>query len=204
VAHALLLWGLAVALTTTLRDSPPPAPLFVSVLAQETRAAAPEPALAVPPATLPRAPALALPQVQLPSIETGTPPQAPAAAPVAASPAEPAEPAPASASAPTASPPPPPAPERRLAIGEVQYLAPPVLVYPLAARRLREQGEVRVLVRVDERGDPGRVLIQRSSGSDRLDEAALATARATRFKPYTEDGVPRPFWVVMPLVFELT
>ena len=45
--------------------------------------------------------------------------------------------------------------------------------------------------------------IVRSSGHARLDEAALATVRATRFRPYIENGVALPFRVVMPLVFEL-
>jgi protein TonB len=60
---------------------------------------------------------------------------------------------------------------------------------------------VRVLVGAD--GLPQQTQVLQSSGHDRLDEAALRTVRATRFKPYTENGVPQPFWVVMPLVFEL-
>ena len=60
---------------------------------------------------------------------------------------------------------------------------------------------VRVLV--DARGLPQQMQLTRSSGFASLDEAALATVRATRFKPYTENGVPQPFWVLMPLVFEL-
>lgn len=109
----------------------------------------------------------------------------------------PAPPAPASA-----LPAPPPAP-RTLAITAVEYLAPPQLDYPLASRRLREQGRVRVRVLVGPGGAPLQMQLVQASGHARLDEAALATVRATRFKPYTENGVAQPFWVVMPLVFEL-
>jgi protein TonB len=77
------------------------------------------------------------------------------------------------------------------------------LEYPLAARRMREQGEARVRVLVDVQGLPQQLQLVLSSGSTRLDEAALQAARRARFKPYTENGTALPFWVVMPLVFEL-
>jgi protein TonB len=96
-----------------------------------------------------------------------------------------------------------PRPERQVAITEVSYLTPPVLLYPRTARRLREEGLVQVRVRVDEQGRPERYVIVRSSGHALLDEAALETVRATRFKPYAENGVAQPFWVVMPLLFEI-
>ncbi|MCG3188699.1 MAG: hypothetical protein LKCHEGNO_00832 [Burkholderiaceae bacterium] len=101
-----------------------------------------------------------------------------------------------------AAPPPPPAP-RTIEITAVEYLTPPLLVYPLASRRAQEQGHVHVRVLVDAGGAPQQMRVIRSSGHARLDESALATVRATRFKPYTENGTPLPFWVVMPLVFEL-
>jgi protein TonB len=90
-----------------------------------------------------------------------------------------------------------------VAITAVEYLTPPVLNYPLASRRLREAGRVDVRVLVDARGLPGAMQLQHSSGFERLDEEALAAVRATRFKPYTENGIAQPFWVVMPLAFEL-
>lgn len=92
---------------------------------------------------------------------------------------------------------------RTVSITSVEYLVEPVLDYPLASRRLGEQGVVQVSVLVDARGRPEDMQVLRSSGYPRLDEAALDTVRATRFRPYTEDGVARPFRVVMPLVFEL-
>ena len=88
-------------------------------------------------------------------------------------------------------------------ITAVEYLTPPVLEYPLASRRLRESGQVAVRVLVDPKGSPGATQLMRSSGFERLDIAALAAVRATRFKPYTENGRAQPFWVVMPLAFDL-
>jgi periplasmic protein TonB len=67
--------------------------------------------------------------------------------------------------------------------------------YPPQARRLGEQGTVlmQVLVGVD-----GRVLeakLLQSSGFPRLDQAALAGAKADyRFFPGTIDGKPQPMW----------
>lgn len=112
---------------------------------------------------------------------------------------EPAAPAPAATlPAPPARPQP-----RTVAISAVQYLSAPVLNYPPASRRLHEQGRVDVRVLVDAQGLPQQTAVIRPSGFARLDEAALVTVRSTRFKPYTEDGTPLPFWVVMPLIFEL-
>jgi protein TonB len=62
---------------------------------------------------------------------------------------------------------------------------------------------VLVRVEIDAAGLPRQVELQRSSGSPRLDDAALAAVRAARFRPYTEDGVPRAVWSTVPIVFEL-
>lgn len=92
---------------------------------------------------------------------------------------------------------------RTVSIGMVAYRTAPVLIYPPASRRAREEGRVHVRVLVDADGLPCEMEILHSSGFARLDESALATVRATRFRPYSENGVALPFRVVMPLVFEL-
>jgi protein TonB len=169
------------------------APLMVSVVSAE------RPLPAAEPLPQPRALHAPLPPVlAVPTVEWT--PAAPVAAPVG--PVTPIAEALAPAPQPTPRAP-PPAAEKQIAITEVAYLSPPVLLYPLAARRSREEGLVQVQVRVDEQGRPERFVIVRSSGHARLDEAALQTVRATRFKPYTENGSPLPFWVVMPLLFDL-
>ncbi|RPH46950.1 MAG: energy transducer TonB [Burkholderiales bacterium] len=82
-------------------------------------------------------------------------------------------------------------------------MQPPHLDYPIAARRAREEGRVHVRVLVDASGLPAQTLVVQSSGHPRLDASALAAAQSTRFRPHTENGVALPFWVVMPLIFEL-
>lgn len=97
----------------------------------------------------------------------------------------------------------PAAPTPTLSIRAVSYLVPPELVYPLASRRAQEEGRAWVRLLVDASGAPQQVRLETSSGHPRLDEAALATATATRFRPHTENGTARAFWVLMPFVFEL-
>jgi protein TonB len=201
--HGLLLWGLARSLDWEPAAPPTPPALPVRLLQSQPPAPVPEVTLPLPPSA--RLPVPVAPPLPLPSPVEATRPE-PAAAVLTARPApEPmvAAPAAAPASVPAAVAVVTPPAERQIAVTQVEYLTPPVLNYPLAARRLREQGQAQVRVRVDEQGRPDRVLLLSSTGSERLDEAALATVRATRFKPYTEDGRARPFWVVMPLIFEL-
>lgn len=161
---------------------PPPPPPPPKVRAKPR----PEPVIVSEPAPVPVVPVFVAPPAP------PTPPPPP--------PVEPSPPAPEPMA--VAAPPPPPAP-RTIEITAVEYLTPPVLNYPLASRRAQEQGQVHVRVLVDARGAPQQMSVIRSSDFARLDESALATVRATRFKPYTENGTPLPFWVVMPLVFEL-
>lgn len=160
---------------------PPPPPPKARVKPQ------PKPVIVSEPAPTPVTPVFVAPPAPPPQPPPEPVPPAPAPEPVAVV---------------AAAPPPPPAP-RTIAITAVEYLTPPVLNYPLASRRAQEQGQVHVRVLVDARGVPQQMSVIRSSDFARLDESALATVRATRFKPYTENGTPLPFWVVMPLVFEL-
>jgi len=158
--------------------APPPPPRRVPPPKREL------PIIAAPPAPAPAAQPFEVPQVE------------PEPAPVVVAP----EPAVVAAPAPPA----PPAPEpRAVDIGMVRYLVQPVLHYPPQSRRVGEQGRVNVRVLVDADGLPREMTVVRSSGFVRLDESALATVRATRFKPHTENGTALAFWVVMPLVFEL-
>jgi protein TonB len=58
---------------------------------------------------------------------------------------------------------------------------------------------------VEVNGTPSQVLISKSSGYNRLDQAALITVKNRwRFVPGTTDGTPTPSWVVVSLKFELT
>jgi len=79
--------------------------------------------------------------------------------------------------------------------------------YPDASRRLGEQGTALVKMCI---GAGGRVIgqpaIQRSSGSSRLDAAALRYARATsgHFQPETRNGQPVTVCTALPIKFQLT
>jgi hypothetical protein len=48
----------------------------------------------------------------------------------------------------------------------------------------------------------GKALINRSSGYDALDQAALQVARTMEFRPAHSGDEPVPVWVAIPLVFE--
>jgi protein TonB len=63
--------------------------------------------------------------------------------------------------------------------------APP---YPAAARRMGEQGEVRLDVHVAADGTVTEVRLRASSGSAVLDRSAIDTVRRWRFSPATVDG----------------
>jgi len=89
-----------------------------------------------------------------------------------------------------------------VAIGEIQCSTPEPR-YPLAARRLGEQGTVRVRLVIDENGAVERAELLSSSGSERLDRVALEAAQATRCRPYVADGRPIRVTAVRPFSFRL-
>lgn len=66
--------------------------------------------------------------------------------------------------------------------------SPPV--YPVWSKRMREQGEVVLQVFLDTSGKVVRTEINRTSGSPRLDEAALQAVQRWRCRPATKDGQP--------------
>ncbi|WP_418236046.1 energy transducer TonB [Comamonas serinivorans] len=80
--------------------------------------------------------------------------------------------------------------------GGAGYLGNPAPVYPSDSVSLGEVGRVvaRVLTRED--GSVEAIVLQRSSGFTRLDEAALQSVRTWRFEP-------GPRWVLIPIRFSL-
>lgn len=85
-----------------------------------------------------------------------------------------------------------------------EYLDNPAPIYPPAARRLREQGRVLLLVEVAPDGLPRQVNVAASSGSPRLDQAALDAVRRWRFVPARKGSTALPAQVLVPIVFGLT
>lgn len=93
---------------------------------------------------------------------------------------------------PMAAPPPPPAPVSRTNPKFDSRRSPSTdEYYPPTSRRMGEQGTTTVAVCI---GPDGRVAtaakIERTSGSARLDEAAVKYAARTRWSPATENGKP--------------
>jgi protein TonB len=63
---------------------------------------------------------------------------------------------------------------------------------------------VTLRVHVDRGGVPTQVEIERSSGSNVLDLAALEAVRNWRFVPARRGTDPVAAWVIVPVVFRLT
>lgn len=144
------------------------------------------------PVPLPRAaaPQTPVPQrVAQPSIESTTSSVASANAPIAV--AKPA-PVPAPASEPVTS-----------ARFDADYLKNPAPVYPPVSRRRGEQGRVVLHVQVSAQGSAEQIEVQNSSGSSRLDEAAVATVRLWKFIPARRGDTSVQSWVLVPIVFKL-
>jgi protein TonB len=178
----------------------PPRPLTVALLAPPpARPLAPR---SIPPETPPSPKPKAKPQARpLPRPATAKPEPAVAALPAA--PAQEAVPQPAAAA--PAPPPVPAADETPLQAArfDAAYLRNPPPPYPPLSRRLGEQGKVLLRVHVSTEGLPMAVEIKSSSGSPRLDEAALETVRKWRFIPARQGDRPLAAWVVVPINFRL-
>ena len=83
------------------------------------------------------------------------------------------------------------------------YLNNPAPPYPRAARRSGDQGTVTLRVRVSAEGAPAQVELDRSSGSNLLDAAALEAVKRWRFAPARRGSEPIEAWVIVPVVFRL-
>lgn len=79
--------------------------------------------------------------------------------------------------------------------------SPPV--YPMASRKIGEQGRVVLWVELDQHGRTGTVRVETSSGSPRLDHAATAAVKTWRCTPATRNGVTVAAVALQPFVFSL-
>src|SRR5690606_20794686 len=120
----------------------------------------------------------------------------PAPAPVASAPAAPVV---APVVAPVAgAPAPAPLVEPRY---DAAYLRNPAPAYPRMSRRLGEHGRVVLRVRVEADGRPSHLEVQRSSGSLRLDKAALDAVRRWTFVAARRGDERIAAWVLVPMEF---
>lgn len=84
------------------------------------------------------------------------------------------------------------------------YLNNPGPSYPQTSVRLREQGTVMLLVRVNAGGTADQVTVEKSSGFSRLDDAAVDVVKKRwKFVPAQQAGKPVAAWVRIPVAFEL-
>lgn len=75
--------------------------------------------------------------------------------------------------------------------------------YPRLARRRGQEGTVWLRVQIDTAGKARSIEIERSSGFEILDKAALKAVRSWRFLPALQDGQARVSYVKIPVKFQL-
>ena len=115
-------------------------------------------------------------------------------------PAPPAPPQPVAAPAPPAPPAPKPLTPASASAG---YLKNPAPEYPSLAMRRGWEGTVLLRVHVLASGKPGEIQIQKSSGRDQLDDAALAAVKRWSFVPAKQGDVAQDGWVNVPIDFKI-
>jgi protein TonB len=90
------------------------------------------------------------------------------------------------------------APALELPSSDAQYLNNPTPTYPAWSKRLGEQGKVVIRTFIGVDGTAQQAQIKQSSGYDRLDQAALATALKWRYVPGKRAGVAEAMWFDVP------
>jgi protein TonB len=86
-------------------------------------------------------------------------------------------------------------------VEEIDYVRAPAPVYPRESTRKRERGTVLLRVMVDALGHPSQIQVERSSGFDRLDNAARDAVAKALFRPHEVNGVAQPAQVLIPIEF---
>jgi len=86
----------------------------------------------------------------------------------------------------------------------VAYLHNPEPAYPRLSKRMGEEGRVLLHVLVDESGAASEVSIKKSSGSERLDQAALEAVQKWRFIPARKNNIALSAYVDVPIKFSLS
>lgn len=212
VLHVLALWALHTGLLRRTVE------LFVPVQMLSKFIEPPRPVPVAPPVAPPLPPAVTKKPTVKPTPSRPAPapplqvnpnpepaPNAPTAVAAPPSPLPPITAPVAVAAAPVAAPTPaPPAPPRiELPSSDAEYLRNPKPVYPTLSQRRGEEGEVLIELVVAADGSVQKVGIKRSSGFDRLDQAALSAVRNWRFVPGKRAGMPEAMSYVVPIPFRL-
>jgi len=189
VFHAAVLWAIQSGLVRKVAEVVVPIEILSEIIAPPKAAPPPPPPPAPPrkevvkkaPPPRPLAIRDPVPTPNAPTAAVEPPPPAPA-------PPAPAPPAPPAPVAPPA-PPAPPAPKLvDVTEGQVQYISAPKVAYPSISRRLGEAGKVVLSVYYSAGGVPKRVVVEESSGFDRLDKAAQEAQMLSRITPIQRAG----------------
>ena len=198
--HVLALWALQSGLLMRAAEIVVPAEILTRFVDPPAPKVQPQPpAPPAQPAALKKAVAKAQvwPAPQPPAIADPTP------APTAPAEATTLQRSPATVAAPVAAAPPATATAAPVAVqlpsSDADYLQNPKPPYPPLSRRLNEQGKTVVRVFIGADGLPQRSEIFRSSGYERLDQAAITTVMRWRFVPGKRDGVAEAMWFNVPI-----
>ncbi len=76
-------------------------------------------------------------------------------------------------------------------------------VYPMLSRKRKEQGTVWLLLLVSKEGMVTELKLKKTSGFDRLDQAALQAVKKWKFQPAHKQGQAIDYWYELPLKFSL-
>lgn len=75
--------------------------------------------------------------------------------------------------------------------------------YPAVSRRLGEEGDVIIAILVNVDGSVAEVKVEKSSGFQRLDEAAVTFYKKTKLLPATKGGQPIAAWKTLKVTWKL-
>jgi protein TonB len=197
LVHVLLLWAMQSGLMRRAVETLIPGEILTAIISQPAPTAAPQPQTPRATAT-PKAAQQMAEKTPTPPTPSPEPTPQPIAIPASAS----APAIDASTVAVTAAAPAAPARYEEPS-SSAAYLNNAKPNYPTLSRRLGEQGKVIVSVLIGIDGTAHSAQIKRSSGYDRLDQAALATVRSWRYAPAKRNGVPEATTWDIPINFVL-
>ena len=202
--HGAVIYWVSQKPTPVLPIVPPEIPPMTLELSRPAPALV-EPPTAVPPPPPPvvEPPPPAVDELAAAPAPKKIPKAKPVPKPVAKPVTPPPTPAP-QAVAPVAPPAPTPAPAPVTpASANAAYLKNPAPEYPSLAQRRGWEGTVVLRVQVLASGKPGEIQIQKSSGRQQLDDAALAAVKRWSFVPSKRGDVAQDGWVSVPIDFKI-
>ncbi len=185
--HAAALWALQSGLLRRAAEVVIP----VEIISQLIEPPKPAPPPPPPPPPPPEKKVAKVPPPPRPqAIREPKPTPAPNAPTGSVEPPPPPAPVPPPAPEPPPAPPPaPPAPKLvEVSEGQTQYVREPRVVFPAMSKRLGESGVVIVAVYFNSAGIPKRAEIFKSSGYERLDQAAREALMSSQVTPFRQPG----------------